>query len=37
MTSTMHTADAVWVLDFLRAIESTGRHAPTETMLRVAD
>lgn len=35
--TTPHTNAAIWVLDYLRAIETTGQHAPTATMQRVAD
>ncbi len=29
--------DAEWVMTFLRGIESSGKHAPTEAMQRVMD
>lgn len=35
MTPSDPVKDAEWVLGFLVAIESTGQHAPTETMRRV--
>lgn len=31
------SANATWVMNFLKSIESNGNHAPTETMARVTE